>query len=559
MVRNAFPVPVTFTPHTPSSLFAPSNPGNCLAAIRLFILCLFSVLLTSCFENEREYQILPEDLTSLDGLSGVYQWGSPSKDNSISYAYIQAGADKQYTISKWTAFSDGTLSEPKGYTAAIVPLQPGQTQQYLILLSEIGKKAYFFGHLERVSNGYTFGVIHLEDKRIDRPSVQAALAKNGYALRRVTLGTFLSGSPSSSALKQLFSDREFRVVLDITPERLMNLASSQWKNIKIPPTVSAKFPSISAEEFPQLSNADQGDAQSQYALGQLYEQRASGPNDMAQARHWYEQAANQGHAQAADALGTLYYHGKGGLQDYAKARLWCGRAAHQGVAYSQYLLGWMYAYGQGVPVNYPIARQYYQKAAVQGILDAQYRLGELYSYGQGGPQDYVAAKQWYEKAATQGLASAQFDLAKLYKEGLGGPIDYAQARYWFRLAADQKHREAQYTLGTLYHNQDEGGQDFTQARYWLRAAADQGHVEAQFHLASMYALGEGGPVDQGQSIIWLKQAANNGHAVAQNNLGLAYVKGKGVPLDIELGLKWLRLSADQGFGPAKRALESVNR
>ena len=42
--------------------------------------------------------------------------------------------------------------------------------------------------------------------------------------------------------------------------------------------------------------AEQGDAEAQFALGQMYEKGVDGGGDDAEAAHWYFMAAEQGHA-----------------------------------------------------------------------------------------------------------------------------------------------------------------------------------------------------------------------------------------------------------------------
>ena len=101
--------------------------------------------------------------------------------------------------------------------------------------------------------------------------------------------------------------------------------------------------------------------------------------------------ATQGSADAQTALGEMYAQGRGVPQDYAKARQWFEKAAIQGHAEAQYNLGLLYAQGHSVPQDYVKARQWWEKAAAQGYARAQNNLGTLYTQGQGVPQDYGKA------------------------------------------------------------------------------------------------------------------------------------------------------------------------
>ena len=69
-------------------------------------------------------------------------------------------------------------------------------------------------------------------------------------------------------------------------------------------------------------------------------------------RHGCRKAADQGVAQAQDRLGQLYETGSGVAQDDAKAALWYRRAADQNLAPAELHLGLLYHHGIGVPQEY---------------------------------------------------------------------------------------------------------------------------------------------------------------------------------------------------------------
>ena len=117
-------------------------------------------------------------------------------------------------------------------------------------------------------------------------------------------------------------------------------------------------------------------------------------------------AAQQGHADAQFNLGEVYSNGEGAPQDYAEAESWYRLAALQGHANAQFNLGVMYEDGQCVPQDYTEAEKWYRLAALQGNVDAQFNLGVMFENGQGVPQDYAQAHLWFNLAATTGDASA---------------------------------------------------------------------------------------------------------------------------------------------------------
>jgi hypothetical protein len=76
-----------------------------------------------------------------------------------------------------------------------------------------------------------------------------------------------------------------------------------------------------------LERAQKGDVEAQFDLGKNYETGRIGlPRDLAQAQHWYREAANQGDPFAEASLGILYNFGKGVERDYFQAYIWYERA-----------------------------------------------------------------------------------------------------------------------------------------------------------------------------------------------------------------------------------------
>lgn len=126
--------------------------------------------------------------------------------------------------------------------------------------------------------------------------------------------------------------------------------------------------------------ADQGDADAQYRLGEMY----------------YEWSA----------FASMYRNGEGLPKDNAEALKWFSKAAEQGHKHAQYQLGDMYYFGQAVTKDYKEAMHWYHKAAEQGHAYAQCRLGEMYRDGQGVPKDCKEAAKWFQKSSDQGMLLA---------------------------------------------------------------------------------------------------------------------------------------------------------
>lgn len=137
--------------------------------------------------------------------------------------------------------------------------------------------------------------------------------------------------------------------------------------------------------------AEQGDAQAQFALGNMYEHGRGVPQSFAEALKWYQASADQGFATAQSTLGYLYQYGGIVKQDLQAAFMWNFKAAEQGDAYGQHNLGVMYDEGTGVPESDEEAVKWYKKAAAQGYDQAGFNLGICYWKGEGVVQDYVEA------------------------------------------------------------------------------------------------------------------------------------------------------------------------
>jgi len=206
--------------------------------------------------------------------------------------------------------------------------------------------------------------------------------------------------------------------------------------------------------------ATQGDAIAQTELATRYFAGRGGVSqDYSQAYTWIRKAAEQGFADAEADLAELYFNGIGVPQDYAESLLWFSKAATQGNAEAEFYLGASYQYGRGITQDYAQAFKWYFKAASQGYPLAQLAVGYAYENGQGVFQkDYTLALQWYKKAADQGNANAEEHLGTMYRDGLGVPKTSAIARMWYQKAADQNDPDAKSLLANLDTLQQQAAQ-----------------------------------------------------------------------------------------------------
>lgn len=124
--------------------------------------------------------------------------------------------------------------------------------------------------------------------------------------------------------------------------------------------------------------AGRGFVTAQFALGRLYEEGGfGGARDLAQAQHWYSQAAEGGSVDAQVAVGTAHYLGRGAPRDLGRAAYWFRAAAKGGDVGAQYLLASMYETGHGLTRDLRQARYWYDIAARNGDEAAPGKVKEL--------------------------------------------------------------------------------------------------------------------------------------------------------------------------------------
>ncbi len=194
---------------------------------------------------------------------------------------------------------------------------------------------------------------------------------------------------------------------------LAAFAAVQSNPLALAQSASASAGALSPAVAKVADAAVAGDAESQYALAQMYNSGSGVPRDPAAAVLWLQKAANQGHANAQFSLGTSYLVGDGVPKSTASALEWLNKSAQQGNALAQANLGAIYLNGDGVAQNFRVALSWFEKAAVRGLPLAQYSLGKMHQNGYGVRTDEAMAMQWYARAAAQDYAPARQALAEL--------------------------------------------------------------------------------------------------------------------------------------------------
>ena len=344
--------------------------------------------------------------------------------------------------------------------------------------------------------------------------------------------------------------------------------------------------------------AEQGHAEAQEKLGNLYHYGEGVEKDYVEAKKWYRKAAAQGNSEAQEKLGDLYFFFFFNQGDYATALKKLRPLAERGDAEAQYLLGVMYYYGYGVEQDNLTAIKWWDKAADQDHVKAHNRLGDLWigsirthdyavahylkaaKHGDvraqvilgGSPADlytevmlnYDEREKWLHKAAEQSHATALLNLSRMY---CNSPPNIDEAVKWFRKAAARKYRIGmEYILSRFvrwepyvpdHENPDKGllvemyekGADGVNGDHfaeWAHAAAHEGDVEGQVALGILYESGYAVTHDMDEAVKWYRKAAEKNNASAQNYLGKMYENGRGVTQDHIAAYMWFNRAAVQG-------------
>lgn len=116
--------------------------------------------------------------------------------------------------------------------------------------------------------------------------------------------------------------------------------------------------------------------------------------------------AEEGNAEAQFCVGQMYANGFGVALDDAAALKWYGLAATGGSSKAQFQLGVMYANGWGVEMDDIKAAEYYRQAAENGHSCAQRSLAYVTSRGVGVEENLQDAYMWYYVSAALGDTSS---------------------------------------------------------------------------------------------------------------------------------------------------------
>jgi hypothetical protein len=311
-------------------------------------------------------------------------------------------------------------------------------------------------------------------------------------------------------------------------------------------------------EFKGITSlAQQGDADAQFKLGQIYQQGIGGQNvkkDPVEAVKWFRKAADQGHARALCLLGYSYVVGYGLKKDMPEAIKCYRKAAVLGSTTAYGFFADCYVVDNGLYLDSGLTKNdieayaYYilagrsDKILSNKLSPVQIEAGKKRSeeLRKQFTDEYL---QQLKQKAQQGDIKSQLILGSKYQIGVVGiPKDTNEAIKWYRMAADKGSNEALMLLGQCYLNL----QNPNEAIKWYTMAADKGTNQALISVAQCYSNLN----NYKEAIKWYSKALAMGITSARTSidfcyasLGSAYKNGRGVNKDLNEAYAYYKLAA----------------
>jgi TPR repeat protein len=305
------------------------------------------------------------------------------------------------------------------------------------------------------------------------------------------------------------------------------------------------------------STAEDGDAEANFALGQMYGEGILIPQDETKKWEHYEKAANAGHAPAAASLGSKYDDSRDAA-DLALASEWGIKAAELGYSFAQMALVYRYRDGRGLPIDEGEAERWLREAAASGMPEAQLKLAQLieekgYADELASVEDLIlTARKCLESQASEGDKDAKCRLGVSLLAAGALPAETERGLKLLEEAAADNSLRALVELGNYYASEEskttvieQREQWFSQARDLASQKAADGNVDAQKILAQLYLNGLGGEKDIQEGLRWYEAAAEQNDVNAMLQLA-SFCRWS----DPEKAHEWMRKATISGVPEA---------
>ena len=298
--------------------------------------------------------------------------------------------------------------------------------------------------------------------------------------------------------------------------------------------------------------AEQGDAESQYMLGMLYNNGYGVKEDTKKGFRLLLQAAKQNYDEAIFATACCMATGEGTEKNIAGAKellLACAEQRNK-KAYI-YLTAICEIDGDNENIlKYGLIGEKYDESGnlITIVADTYYIL-----------ERYEEAFIYYNKSFERNIERAALGLGLCYLFGQGTKKDFIKAKQLLEQCIDNHYKEgvACCLLGETYI-EDDAYKNVSLGIQYLEKSA-QFEDSANFFLAKLYAEGKEVPMDNQKVFYYSKRAFDAGSEEILYPLALCYLNGVGGKVDVKKGILLLERAANNGDETAKKELEVVKK
>jgi len=233
-----------------------------------------------------------------------------------------------------------------------------------------------------------------------------------------------------------------------------------------------------------LQSALAGFSGSQYLIAMMLLEEGGTANETDAAR-WLHRSAEQGFADSQTALGHLYQLGIGVPSDLPESAKWFQLAADQNHYEAKYHLGIAYQYSLGVAVDSLLSFELIQNAAENGYAEAQHYLGLAYLQGIGTEIDEKRGLEWVQNTPPEvcQIFESCIYLGIVYAQGgasFSANTNTEKALQYFSIARDQEMAgNVMMNLGEELAKDAQQTPEKMKALLWLYLADELGYSSAQ--------------------------------------------------------------------------------
>lgn len=192
-------------------------------------------------------------------------------------------------------------------------------------------------------------------------------------------------------------------------------------------------------------SAEDGNLDSQLALGLRYFYGDKIEHDSALAYKWLLTAALKDNAMAARYIGEYFDEGGWGPKEEwspEKMLYWYKKASEGGDSWGQYLYGIEFYTGKNVKRDFKKAFELFSLSSKQKDANGTFMLAQCYWFGYGAKKDKSEAFKLFVKASDFGSAQGALDAGKVLYLGEGAERDVKTALVYFEKAAASGLQEA---------------------------------------------------------------------------------------------------------------------